>query len=65
MTGRNPYFETSNRKLEQFLHAHLIPFLYQYKNEDFLTVWVYEKTPRLTLVLQEYRDLMDIYRPAA
>lgn len=65
MARQTPFFETSNRKLEQFLHAHLINFLYQYKNDDYLTVWVYDRTPRLTMVLNEYRDMMDTYNRAA
>lgn len=59
------FFETTNRRLEQFLHAHLIPFSHWYKNEDYLTVWVYDRTPRLLVVLEEFRQLMDNYPKAA
>lgn len=65
MATQNTFFETTNRKLEQFLHAHMIHFLYQYKNDDYLTVWVYDRTPRLLIVVNEFKTMMDAYRPAA
>lgn len=42
-------FETIDRRLEQFLFVHYIPFESQYKNERGLTVWRYTPSPRLFL----------------
>ena len=50
-------FITDDRRLEQFLFAHVIPFERQIKNERGLTAWVYTETPRLVQVVEEYRTL--------
>ena len=47
-------FITDDRRLEQFLFAHFIPFERQIKNERGLTAWVYIEGPRLFHVIAEY-----------
>lgn len=54
-------FTTDERRLEQFLFAHLIRFDRQRKDERGYTVWEYAVTPRLLRVVQEYRDMMAEY----
>ena len=44
-------FITDDRRLEQFLFAHFIPFERQIKNERGLTAWVYTESPRLFHVI--------------
>lgn len=51
-------FETSDRKMEQFLYAHRILFDRQHKDERGYTTWEYTVTSRLLRVIQEYEDLM-------
>lgn len=48
-------FETSSRKLEQFLFVHDILHDRFYKDPDNMTVWVYSDS-------QELRDTVDEYR---
>lgn len=50
-------FHTSDRRLEQFLYAHFIPFDRQTKDTCGLTVWSYNETPRLRQVIAEYKVL--------
>ena len=50
-------FITDDRRLEQFLFAHFIPFERQIKNERGLTAWVYIESPRLFHVIAEYKAL--------
>lgn len=50
-------FKTCNFKLEQFLFAHDIRFKSWRKNDDGLTEWVYDKTPELTRVVEEFRAI--------
>lgn len=50
-------FETTNRALEQFLFLHDIRHTSWYKNEENLTVWVYEKTEETMRVVDEYREI--------
>ena len=50
-------FITDDRRLEQFLFAHFIPFERQIKNERGLTAWVYTESPRLFHVIAEYKAL--------
>lgn len=54
-------FETIDRRLEQFLFVHYIPFESQYKNERGLTVWRYTPSPRLFCTVQEYQRLKARY----
>lgn len=54
----NTNFETSSRKLEQFLFVHDIKHIGFYKNEDGMTVWRYPNTPEVTAVVREYRDIL-------
>ena len=50
-------FETTNRKLEQFLFVHDIHFEHHYKNDDMMTTWVYRKTSELIRVVREFREI--------
>ena len=50
-------FITDDRRLEQFLLAHFIPFERQIKNEHGLTAWIYTESPRLFHVVAEYENL--------
>lgn len=63
MTTMNT-FETSNRKLEQFLFAHFIRYKSWYKSDDNMTVWVYDDTPEVKKVVAEYRALVAAHRQA-
>ena len=52
-------FETSSRKLENFLFAHDIQHIGFYKNElDGLTVWQYKVDSYLEHVLREYKIVL-------
>lgn len=53
----NTKFETSSRKLEQFLFVHDIPYASFYKNEDNMTVWVYPMTAEVMEVVEEFRAI--------
>lgn len=50
-------FETTNRKLEQFLFAHDIRHTAWYKGPDGYTVWVYPDTSDVKHVVAEYRAI--------
>lgn len=51
-------FETSNRKLEQFLFAHDIRHSSWYKRQsDGMTVWVYPDTAEVAHIVAEYRGI--------
>ena len=50
-------FITDDRRLEQFLFAHFIPFERQIKNERGLTAGGYTESPRLFHVIAEYEVL--------
>ena len=51
-------FETSNRKLEQFLFVHDIRHSSWYKREsDNMTVWVYPDTAEVQNIVAEYREI--------
>lgn len=51
-------YETTNRKLENFLFIHDIFHLSYYKSPiDGLTVWVYADTPELRRVVAEYMEI--------
>ena len=52
-------FETSSRKLENFLFAHDIQHIGFYKNElDGLTVWQYRVDDYFVHVLHEYKIVL-------
>ena len=46
---------TRSRKLEQFFHMHGIDFLRYEKDDENMTVWVYERTPETERILDEFR----------
>lgn len=48
-------FETSSRKLEQFLFFHDIFHRGWHKDVDGMTVWEYQETDELKRVVEEYR----------
>ena len=51
-------FETTNRKLEQFLFVHDIPYLRWYKRpSDGMTAWVYPDTADVQSVVDEYKEI--------
>lgn len=52
-------FSTTDRKLEQFLYAHFIPFDSQSRNARGFNVWHYAATPRLLRTVREYRILSE------
>ena len=51
-------FVTDERRLEQFLFAHLIRFDNQRKDRRGYTVWEYRVTPRLLRIVEEYREMI-------
>ena len=51
-------FETTSRKLEQFLFVHDIQHESFYKNEDNMTVWVYPNSEEVQEVVAEYRKIV-------
>lgn len=55
------HFTTADRRLEQFLYAHFIPFDSQGKNGSGYTVWHYGLSPRLLRTVAEYRSLTQRY----
>ena len=57
MNSAIKYFETANRKLEQFLFMHDIMFYRFYTNEDGLTTWVYVETEETRRVVEEFRAI--------
>jgi len=51
-------FETTNRKLEQFLHLHKIFYKNHYKSDvDNMTIWVYSDTQELRDAVMEYMKI--------
>lgn len=56
----NGTFETTNRKLEQFLYLHKIVACGQHKSEDAMNVWEYQRTPELERVVAEYKELYTV-----
>ena len=48
-------FETTSRKLEQFLYVHDIFHQGWHKDIDGMTVWEYQETDELKRVVEEYR----------
>ena len=57
------WFTTDDRRLEQFLYAHFIPYDHQEKDQRGHTVWYYTRSPRLFSVLDEYKTLCAQYAP--
>ena len=53
-------FITANPRLEQFLYMHRIGFRCFRKNADMLTEWVYDSTPRLLEVVEEFRRIWGV-----
>ena len=53
-------FITANPRLEQFLYMHRIGFRCFRKNTDMLTEWVYDSTPRLLEVVEEFRRIWGV-----
>ena len=55
------YFETTDRRLEQFLEqflfVHRIRFSHQRKDDCRRNVWAYPISPHLRRVVREYRRL--------
>ena len=51
-------FETSSRKLENFLYAHDIEAARYYKDIDGLTVWVYPDNEEVRECVDEYRRIV-------
>ena len=56
-TAAKSVFETSSRKLEQFLYVHDIHHQSFYKDLDNMTVWVYPDSEELRDVVDEYRRI--------
>lgn len=52
-------FTTANMRIEQFLFAHRIRYKRLYKNDDMMTVWVYDRTPDLERIVAEYRSIWE------
>lgn len=50
----NGIFETTNRELENYLYLNGISFKGFYKNNDYMTVWQYDRTEWLEEVLEMY-----------
>ena len=50
-------FETTDRRLEQFLFVHHIHFSHQRKDDCRRNVWAYPISPHLRRVVREYRCL--------
>lgn len=51
-------FETTSRKLEQFLFMHDIRYISWRKDDDGMTVWCYTITPETMRVVEEYREII-------
>lgn len=56
------YFETTNRRLEQFFFVHCIEHLSWYKNQEGLTVWVYPATEEVFRVAAEFDEVQEKWR---
>lgn len=53
----NGMFETTSRKLEQFLFLHDIFHQGWHKDVDNMTVWEYQETEELKRVVEEFRAI--------
>lgn len=51
-------YQTTNRKLEQFLFYHDIFFVETYRAEDGMTVWVYDDNDYLQHVICEWKEVI-------
>lgn len=47
-------YQVKSRKLEEFLHVHMIYWITQDKDEFGEACWIYEDTPELRRVVAEY-----------
>ena len=56
-------FITTNKFLENFLYFHKVRFSRQGWNDDGMTCWEYNVTPRFLEVLEEYRQLYPAHVP--
>jgi len=59
MSNTGKIFETTNRKLEQFLYMHEILHIGSRTNEDTYTVWQYEDTPELHEIIREFKTVQE------
>lgn len=50
-------FETTSKKLEEFLYVHLILWAKSYINDDGETVWIYLRNEEFDRVLEEFRAI--------
>ena len=50
-------FDTTNIRLENFMHLHRVPFFDQRKTRDGMNQWLYYVTPRFEEVLAEYMHI--------
>lgn len=53
--NNQPTITTRSRKLEQFFFMHGIDFIRCEKDDECMTVWVYERTPETEHILAEFR----------
>ena len=58
ISARPATFETSSRKLEQFLFMHDIQHQSFYKDADNMTVWVYPDNAEVHEVVGEFRRIV-------
>lgn len=54
----NGIFETTSRKLEQFLYIHDIKHISWRKDADNMTVWAYPDTKEVRAVVSEWRQIV-------
>lgn len=52
-------YETTSRRLEQYLFMNDITYIGIRKNDDGMTVWQYERTPWFERVIALYRALLE------
>lgn len=51
-------YKVTSRKLEEFLHVHLIRWVSQDKDDFGETCWLYEDTDELRRVVHEYKTIV-------
>lgn len=51
-------YQVKSRKLEEFLHVHMIYWVTQEKDEFGETCWSYEDTAELRCVVAEYKSIV-------
>lgn len=52
-------YYVKSRKLEEFLHVHMIYWISQDKDEFGDTVWAYEDSEELRRIVSEYKALIE------